>query len=118
MKPLEQLKNHKYYLLKIRHLQERLRAAQSVPCEGDSRLAEELLAEQHELSETILAAEKDARAAEALLQALPEKHAAVLRLRYLEGLSWKQVAKAMRYSVRRCYGISADALRQLEELNC
>ena len=116
MKVMEQLKNHKYYLLKIKCLKAHLEALQSSPQRENSSLAEKIREQELKLTEAILAAEEDARAAEALIAPLPEQLALLMRLRYIDGLSWKGVGKAMRYSVRHCYCLHRDAVRRLEEL--
>ena len=111
---IDRLKNHKYYLMNIRRLWARLEAVQSIPGAGDKRLEEELRAEARELQAAIVAAEKNARAAESLLSALNEKEAVLMRARYIDGLRWKEIARVMHYSEERCYKIHAGAMRKLE----
>lgn len=48
----------------------------------------------------------------AWLDTLPEQQANVIYHRYVEGLSWRQVAKATNYSEQHCFRIHEAALKK------
>jgi len=69
------------------------------------RLAEyaaELDGLERELTVEVIALEKQLAVVDSELAKLPENQEEVLRLRYLEGLEWEEVARRMRYSSRQC----------------
>ena len=130
MTAIELLKRHRYRLLRLSSLRARLdvlRGAPKAPAltgmpqgkglPGDptASAAERILALEAELAAEIAAAEGEARAAEALLTVLPEQQAAVLRARYIDGMSWKRVARTLHYTQSHCYAIHGAALRRLEK---
>lgn len=51
---------------------------------------------------------------ELALIALPEQQERVLRLRYIEGFSWRKISRKTHYSEPHLYRISEAALRRLE----
>ena len=130
MTKVEFLKRHRCRLLQLSSLRARLeflRDAPSAPAltgmprgtgvSGDptSVAAQKILALEAELVAEIVAIEEEARTAEALLCGLPDQQAAVLRARYIDGLSWKRVAKTLHYSTRHCGRIHDAALKRLEK---
>lgn len=50
---------------------------------------------------------------EEALEALPEEEARLIRLRYYDRLSWRQVARKMHFSERQTYRVHGTALRKL-----
>ena len=46
------------------------------------------------------------------LDTLPEQHAMILRLRYVDGLSWTLIARKTHYSKSHCFRIHALALKK------
>jgi DNA-directed RNA polymerase specialized sigma24 family protein len=52
---------------------------------------------------------------ENVVNALPKEQRTVMWLRYFEGYSWREVAKAARYSVQRCFQFHAEAIKILED---
>ena len=132
MTAIEMLKRHRYRLLRLSSLRARLdvlRGAPKAPAltgmpqgkglSGDptAGAAERILALEAELAAEIAAAEEEARMAEALLTMLPEQQAAVLRARYIDGMSWKRVARTLHYTQSHCYAIHSAAFRRLEKDN-
>ena len=51
---------------------------------------------------------------EQALAELPEQQERVLRLRYIDGLSWRKIGRRMHYSESHLRKISAAAMRRLE----
>lgn len=51
--------------------------------------------------------------AEEAMEKLGEPMRTLMKLRYIEGMSWERVAKEMNYSVQHCYRINAEALEKL-----
>jgi DNA-directed RNA polymerase specialized sigma24 family protein len=60
----------------------------------------------------VAALELEIRAAEGMLTALPEQQRTVVRLRYIEGLSWRLIARRTHYSERYCLKIHRAALKR------
>jgi len=48
-----------------------------------------------------------------LIRTLPEPDQSVMRLRYIVGMTWEDIAEGMGYSERNCYLIHRRAMRQL-----
>ena len=73
------------------------------------RLAEyvaELDGLERQLTGEMIALEKQLVFVDAELAKLPENQEKVLRLRYVEGMGWKEVAERVGYSERQCKRIS------------
>ena len=51
---------------------------------------------------------------EQAIEDLPEQQERVLRLRFIDGLSWRKIGRRMHYSESHLRKISAAALRRLE----
>lgn len=130
MTKVEFLKRHRCRLLQLSSMRARLASLRDTPSappltgtpcgkgvSGDptSVAAQKILALEAELVAEIVAIEEEARTAEALLCGLPDQQAAVLRARYIDGLSWKRVAKTLHYSTRHCGRIHDAALKRLEK---
>lgn len=54
---------------------------------------------------------------EKAIEVLQPRERQLLRLYYVEGITWEQVAVVMQYSWRQVHRIHGDALRQLEKEN-
>ena len=118
---IDDLKNVRRQKLRVEALQERIERLRSRAkynqrqlgeCgRGDptrDRLAEyaaELDTLEQELTAEMIALEKMLATVDAELTFLPEKQEKVLRLRYIEGFSWTQVARQMHYCERHCRNI-------------
>ena len=130
MTGIELLKRHRYRLLQLSSMRARLDALRGAPrapvltgmpqgkgLPGDptASVAEKILRLEADLAAEIVAIEEEARTAEALLCGLPDQQAAVLRARYIDGMSWKRVARTLHYTIRHCSRIHEAAIRRLEE---
>lgn len=62
----------------------------------------------------ILEAEQRIRGVERKIDALPGAQRTILRLRYFEGYSWRQVETATHYTQRRCFQIHEEGVGNLE----
>ena len=58
--------------------------------------------------------EKEMQRAETVIDTLPDQQRLVMRLRYIEGLSWKQVAEKSNYAKRHCIRIHKKALERMK----
>lgn len=80
---------------------------------GTDKLAEQMAA-LFELTERrtdeIIALEQSRDNVEAWLQTLPPHKAKVIRLRYVDALPWKQVARRAGYAESTCYEINSEIL--------
>ena len=65
------------------------------------------------LAEKVIAREMTIGAVEQAVEALPEAQRRVLQLRYFEGKRWREVAKAMCYSDRRCLQLHEAGMNAL-----
>lgn len=105
-------------IARLRSEMERVTQALSrVPAHGETRdrLAAqmaELLAIEAERAEQVVRLERRLTSVEEWLLTLPEQQATILRLRYIEGLSWKGVAGRAHYSIRHCVKIHKAALQR------
>jgi len=66
-----------------------------------------------QLADRVAALELAALETESLLEGLPEQQRAIVWLRYVEGLSWRQVARRTRYSMQHCFRIHEAALKKI-----
>jgi RNA polymerase sigma factor (sigma-70 family) len=66
-----------------------------------------------QLLEQIVQAECKVLDVEQAVDALPGPQRRIVRLRYLEGLQWREVAEIMHYSPRRCMQLMNEALQEL-----
>lgn len=57
--------------------------------------------------------ELEMQIAETVIDTLPDQQRLVMRLRYIEGLSWKQVAEKSNYDKRHCQRIHKRALERM-----
>ena len=115
---IDDLKNVRRQKLRVEALQERIerlrsRAEYTQQQLGEcgrsdptrDRLAEyvaELDGLERQLTGEMIALEKQLVIVDAELAKLPENQEKVLRLRYVEGMSWRKVASQMGYSERQC----------------
>jgi len=80
------------------------------------KLAEQM-AEYMELiarrNEERIRAERLMEAVEEFIASLPEQQAKVIRLRYVDGLSWTQVADKANYGKRHCYKINEAVFKKM-----
>lgn len=67
------------------------------------------------LAERVIALEEQLQACEDWICTLPAQQAKVMRLRYIEGLRWRQVARRAHYSVDWCWKINSRALEKIGE---
>ena len=74
--------------------------------EGVARLVEL----EAELLQKIAGLEEHIRCVEAEIDALPPRERSVLRARYVDGLSWREVAKKTHYSMDHCKRINRDCI--------
>lgn len=73
------------------------------------------LDELEEKYAALITAQAEARLkVEQALMGLPEQQERVLRLRFIDGLSWRKIGRRMHYSESHLRKISAAALRRLE----
>jgi len=126
---LDDLKNVRRQRLRIVSLQERIdglrsRAEYTARQLGEygsddatrDRLAEyvaELDDLEHHLTSEMITLEHEMQAIDDALSVLPENQEKVLRLRYCEGFSWKQVAKRTNYCEQHCRKISKLDINRL-----
>lgn len=68
---------------------------------------------ERERASQVIALEEQLQACEDWIASLPGQHAKVMRLRYVQGLPWKQVAENARYSMSHCKKIGTAAKREL-----
>lgn len=61
----------------------------------------------------IIRLERAREAVEEFVLALPEQQAKVIRLRYVEGLSWERVSEKTNYGKRHCYKINKAVLEKM-----
>ena len=50
------------------------------------------------------------------LQQLPERHEGIMRLRYIDARSWREVARELNYSEAHCYTLHYEAVALLEKI--
>ena len=66
-----------------------------------------------DLLRELVALEEHLRTVERWLDTLPPNKAAVLRLRYVDGYSWRRVARETNYSADHCRRINSEACAKL-----
>ena len=119
---IDDLKNVRRQKLRVEDLQERIERLRSRAEYNQRQLGEcgrsdptrDRLAEyaaeldelERELTGEMIALEKQLVVVDAELAKLPENQEKVLRLRYCEGLTWRQVAEGAYYCERYCRKIS------------
>lgn len=69
---------------------------------------------EEELQQRIVELEEKIRSVEAEINALPPRERAVIRARYVDGLSWEKVSKTVNYCREHCLKINHDVLDVLE----
>ena len=69
---------------------------------------------ERELVGEVAALEQDAQDAEELLDGLPVREQRIMRLRYVEGMSWRKVARKAHYSQQHCFRIHGAALKIID----
>lgn len=62
----------------------------------------------------VIALEEQLQACDDWIVTLPAQQAKVMRLRYVDGLKWRQVAKRARYTMNHCMKIAAVARRKMD----
>lgn len=118
MLTIDDLKNVRRQKLRVAVLEERIERLRSrAECNqrqlgecGRSDPTRDRLAEyaaeldelERELTGGMIALEKQLTVVDEELAKLPENQEKVLKLRYIEGLSWNRVAEIARYSERHC----------------
>ena len=124
---IDDLKNVRRQKLRIAALEERIERLRSraeynqrqlgeCGCSDPTRdrLAEyaaELDELESELTEEMIALEKQLAIVDAELAKLPENQEKVLRLRYVEGMKWEKVAELCKYSLSHCRNINSEYTR-------
>ena len=68
---------------------------------------------ERQLAEKVIALEEQLQACEELFCTLPTQQAKVMRLRYIEGLRWRQVARRAHYCRQHCTKIHKAALEKM-----
>lgn len=68
---------------------------------------------ERQLASRVIALEEKIDYIERGIARLPEQQAVIMRLRYVEGLKWEQVAQKTHYSCRHCTKIHAAAIERL-----
>jgi len=71
---------------------------------------------EEELQQRIVELEEKIRSIEAEINALPPRERAVIRARYVDGLSWLKVSKAVHYSRDHCLRINRDVFCALRRI--
>lgn len=69
---------------------------------------------EEELQQRIVELEEKIRHIEGEINALPPRERAVIRARYVDGLSWEKVSKTVNYCREHCLKINHDVLDVLE----
>ena len=69
-----------------------------------------------DLLRELVALEEHLRTVERWLDTLPPNKAAVLRLRYVDGYSWREVARRAGYAERHCRRIEAEIRQALQDV--
>lgn len=124
---IDDLKNVRRQKLRVETLQERIERLRSRAEYNQRQLGEcgrsdptrDRLAEyaaeldelERELTGEMIALEKQLAVVDAELAKLPENQEKVLRLRYMEGLTWNLIAKKAAYSERQCRRIRHSAFK-------
>lgn len=124
---IDDLKNVRRQKLRVEALQERIERLRSRAeynqrqlCEcGRSDPTRDRLAEyaaeldelERELTGEMIALEKQLVFVDVELAKLPENQEKVLRLRYVEGLSWRDIAKKVGYSIRQTIRLAENKMR-------
>jgi DNA-directed RNA polymerase specialized sigma24 family protein len=68
---------------------------------------------ERELIGEIAALEQEVQDAKQLLEGLPVREQLIIRLRYVEGLSWRRVARKAHYTEKHCLKIHRAALKRI-----
>lgn len=69
-----------------------------------------------DLLRELVALEEHLRTVERWLDTLPPNKAAVLRLRYVDGYSWRDVAQRAGYERRHCVRINTEIMQSLQDV--
>ena len=69
---------------------------------------------ERELVGEVAAFEQETQDAEQLLDGLPVREQRIMRLRYVEGMSWRRVARKAHYSQQHCFRIHDAALKRID----
>jgi DNA-directed RNA polymerase specialized sigma24 family protein len=77
---------------------------------------EKLIELEEALAAQVLTVEQSIAEVEEWINALPAQQAAVMRLRYVDGLSWREVAARTHYSMNHVYKINMAALKKSDDL--
>lgn len=72
----------------------------------------ELLSLEKQLSVQLLAHKREVAKIEEWMERLSDSEAIIIRLRYIDGLSWDQVARKSGYSDKQVYWIRRQALKK------
>lgn len=68
---------------------------------------------ERERAGQVIALEEQLQGCDDWIATLPAQQARVMRLRYISGLPWRQVAKRAHYSVSHCRNIHTVAIRKV-----
>lgn len=99
---------------RIQRLQEVEKEAARLRPENAPDCAEQARTLRCRLLARCVALEQARYEAEALVDSLPAPMRQVLRARYMDGMSWAEVAEATHYSVDHCFTLHRTALRRLD----
>lgn len=66
-----------------------------------------------QLADEVVALEVGIRAAEGVLDKLPAQQQRIMRLRYVDGLSWQRVARRIQCSRQNCWKLHEDAIKHI-----
>lgn len=69
---------------------------------------------QDKQTETLIDCLQKILEAEDVIEKLPDQQQTVMRLRYLDGYSWREVAKETHYSEKHIFKIHAAAMRKVD----
>jgi len=128
MQDLKDLRSQRYKIESLEERIARLRSAmemgtrrmREVPGGGNyavDRLSNDIarLDElERELMDEVMQLEQDIRFAEYSIDTLPEPQQKILRLRYIDGLSWQRIAQRTNYSVDHCFTLHRMATKKLK----
>ena len=68
---------------------------------------------ERERAGQVVALEEQLQSCNDWIETLPAQQARVMRLRYIDGLPWKQVAREAHYGIRHCSRIHAAAIKKM-----
>lgn len=96
---------------------QQLRADPGTPSADNDKLASyavKLDALEHRLTDRLIALEDLRQRVDVWLSTLPEQQAVVMRLRYIDGLKWRETAEKAGYTPEHCRKINGAAIRKMD----